>query len=113
MTNLSKPAPRLPDRTGMLILPASVFVACAWIAIVVAWDALEIDAGTHRRSRHAFAREQLASDMLGALARALGLGGSIALAIVLVGASAAWLGWTIRAYLALRAADRAALGKPR
>ncbi|MGZ5971568.1 MAG: hypothetical protein ACXWP4_28050 [Polyangiales bacterium] len=109
---VQKPTPRLPDRTGILILPAGVFAAAAWFAIALAYDAYAMANETYRHAQLRYVREQLLSDMIAALARMLGLWGSFAVAAVLIGASGAWFGRAILHYRARVAADRKAVGLP-
>lgn len=109
---IQKPKPRLPDRTGILILPFGIFAATAWFAIALAYNAYEMANDTYQHAELRYVREQLLSDMIAALARMLGLWGSIAVAAVLMGASGVWFARAIGNYRARVAADRKAFGLP-
>lgn len=101
---------KLPDRTGMLILPASILVAAAWFSIALAWDAVELAGGSYERAQEVYERDQLISDMIGGLARTLGLVPSILVALVLTGAAGVWCFRTVKRYRAMTAEDRRLAG---
>jgi ABC-type Fe3+ transport system permease subunit len=104
------PPPRLPDRTTVFIAPLCFLIVGVAFAAVVVVDAFEIDGRTYRQTHHRTVRDQLLSEMMASLARTLGVAGSIALAVVLVGALGAWFVVSVRRYRKLVAADRASVG---
>ena len=101
---------QLPDRTGIVILPASVFVAGLVFAIVLAWDAIELAGGNHHQEYYRSARTELMSQMTSALADLLGLYGSLGLAVVLILGLGGWFVRSVMHYRKRVAEDRKAFG---
>ena len=102
--------PRLPDRTGIVIFPASIFVAAATFAIVLVWDAIELTGGSYRQAHYRSARTELFSQMMAALAGLLGLYGSLAVAALVLVSAGVWLGRSVMHYRKRTAEDRKAFG---
>lgn len=102
--------PRLPDRTGIVIFPASIFVAAATFAVVLVWDAIEQASGSYQQAHYRSARTELFSQMTAALAELLGLYGSLALALVMIGGLGLWFGRSVMHYRRRTAEDRKAFG---
>ncbi|MFV8755300.1 hypothetical protein ACNOYE_32520 [Nannocystaceae bacterium ST9] len=102
--------PRLPDRTGILIFPASMAIAGWVFAIVLAMDAIELSKGTYVQADHRGMREDLLSKMMAALAEALGLVGSLCVAAALAIGLGTWFARSVIHYRKRVAEDRKAFG---
>lgn len=102
--------PRLPDRTGIVVFPASVFVAAATFAIVLVWDAIELTDGSYRQAHYSSTRTELFSQMMAALARLLGLYGSLAIAALVFISAGVWFARSVMHYRKRTAEDRKAFG---
>ncbi|NUP14008.1 MAG: hypothetical protein HOW73_48860 [Polyangiaceae bacterium] len=95
----------------MLILPAAIFVAALVFSIVLTMDALALDSGKYERAQHRYVREQLLSDMMGSLAKMLGLVPSLIVAALVSAAAGLWLYRTVRRYRELKAKDAQVWGR--
>ena len=102
--------PRLPDRTGIVILPMAVFLAGLTFGGVLAWDAIEMARETHTQAHYSSTRTELASQMTAALAELLGLYGSLAVGALLIGSTGIWFARSVLHYRKRTAEDRKAFG---
>lgn len=105
-----KVQPQLPDRTGILIFPGSMFIGGAVFAIILLWDAIEQASGSYHQEHYRSARTELFSQMTAALARLLGLYGTIGLSLVIIGGLGVWLVRSVMHYRKCVAEDRKAFG---
>lgn len=97
----------------MLISPFVAFFCSSILSAILLYDAFAIASGTFEREHYTSARNQVVGEMLEGLARALGPGLSLGLALALVVPSLAWLVVVVRRYRAVVRADREAAGLAR
>ena len=99
---------RLPDRTGILIAPFCFGLPAVAFGLALVWKALS--SRSVNDDTYESAGTQIAFGVIGALADALGVVGSIAVAAVICAAVGVWMARVVMRYRRMVAADRIEFG---